>query len=422
MTTGFLYLQLSEQQGKPVEILRTGTFTDRNGQKVEVTTDDLDAYVANFKAGAAGQDVPIDVDHDRREAGGWFTRIWREGDRLLGEVDWNELGQKLVGDKIYRYLSATIDLAAKVIKSVSLVNFPAVKGLKPVELSDGAMTFAPESRFSRWINFFNRGDDEAGLMEGERLQITISDFLQAILHKVFTDRADTLALTGHITADERKQMSTAIGEALTVFADNAGDAGSRTIPAPSYYPEMMFSQSKQSPQPTQEDVMDEKQLAELREKIRKEEAEKVAAELAQKQQQETELREQIRKEEREKAEVELREQYERRRGFTEFADEICNGEAALSAKPEQVIELLEALPNQEAIDKAKALLKAKVVSFTERGSSRNGKVGLKELPEAARKDVIDGTFTLKELFDSHVLPGQPAEYDLSEFNATQKGF
>jgi phage I-like protein len=140
----FLFAEAYLQEGEPVEFLRVGVFTDAHGREVEVTREDLAALVANFEAGAAGQDVPIDVDHEKGEAAGWVTEVWRRGDRLLARVDWNSLGEELVGERVYRYLSATIDTARQVLKSISLVNFPAVKGLQPVELAEGGYTMKLE--------------------------------------------------------------------------------------------------------------------------------------------------------------------------------------------------------------------------------------------------------------------------------------
>jgi len=134
----FLFTEFEE--GKPVEFLRIGTFVDRNGREVEITQEFLDDLVASFEAGQAGQEVPIDVKHEKGEAAGWVARVWREGSRLLATVDWNALGTELIGERVYRYLSATIDTAQNVLKSISLVNFPAVKGLQPVELAEGAYT------------------------------------------------------------------------------------------------------------------------------------------------------------------------------------------------------------------------------------------------------------------------------------------
>lgn len=125
------------EEPRPVEVLRVGAFVDRNGKDVEIGETDLDAFAANFEAGTAGQDVPVDLEHAYGEAAGWVRRLWRDGEKLLAEIEWNSLGRQLVGDQVYRYVSASLDLAGKVLRSVSLVNFPAVKGLAPVELSEG---------------------------------------------------------------------------------------------------------------------------------------------------------------------------------------------------------------------------------------------------------------------------------------------
>lgn len=121
---------------RPVQFLRTGTFTDANGNKVTITEDILDKIVANFASGAAEQDVPIDIQHERREAAGWIKSVERVGDRLIAQVEWTEYGRRLVSDKIYKYLSATIDKARWLLKSISLVNFPAVKGLPAIEFGE----------------------------------------------------------------------------------------------------------------------------------------------------------------------------------------------------------------------------------------------------------------------------------------------
>lgn len=154
----FFLVDLSQvTDSKPVEILRTGDFVDRNGRQVQVVDGDIDIFVAHFEANLAGQEIPIDIQHKRDRAAGWVRNlvsdfrdiviseldeetgeIQERVERvkiLLGEIDWNSLGKQLVGDRVYRYLSGSIDIARKTIRSISLVNFPAVKGLLPVELS-----------------------------------------------------------------------------------------------------------------------------------------------------------------------------------------------------------------------------------------------------------------------------------------------
>ena len=135
------------------------------------------------------------------------------------------------------------------------------------------------------------------------------------------------------------------------------------------------------------------------------------------------MREQIRSEEQAKAETELKEKFERRQGFTEFAQEICNGDAGLSVKPDAVVELMEQQVDDAAVEALKTVLKSKVVEFKEIGSNGKGKPAAKfTLDEEARADIISGELTFKRLHNAGVLPGQPEDYDLSEFTADQKRF
>lgn len=118
-----------------VEFLKVGTFIDSNGREVTVTSEDLDEIAANFENKVSEHDVPIDIEHEYSEAAGWVKRIWRDGSKLLAEVEWTKLGRELVGEKIYRYLSASFNDITKVLTAISLVNFPAVTGLEPLALA-----------------------------------------------------------------------------------------------------------------------------------------------------------------------------------------------------------------------------------------------------------------------------------------------
>ncbi len=154
--------------------------------------------------------------------------------------------------------------------------------------------------------------------------------------------------------------------------------------------------------------MNEQELAELQEQIRKE----VLAELEQENSRLAGLREEVRTE----VEAEMAEKFQRREGLVRFAEEICGGDGvALSAKPSDVVEFLETLGEDEA-EKAMALLKAKVVDFGERGSSREGKPkGKKELPGAVITGLKNGTLTLADLENPILDLGELEQYDLSEW-------
>jgi phage I-like protein len=115
---------LSEDGGvhvSRVQIAKTGKFKDPRYGKFTITTADFDRWQDNFtklhKAnGRLG--LPIDVDHMPEKAGdteaaGWATNLDRMGEdgktatpkELWATVEWNDLGQELVGNRRYAYLS-----------------------------------------------------------------------------------------------------------------------------------------------------------------------------------------------------------------------------------------------------------------------------------------------------------------------------
>ena len=118
-----------------IEAIRTGQFTDMNGTPITIDISLLDALVENFANNKAGQEIPIDLNHERKEAAGWLLGVRRLNNSLFVAPNWNELGLSMVRSKQYRYVSCTIDLVEKYLLSVSLTNFPAVNNMRPIELS-----------------------------------------------------------------------------------------------------------------------------------------------------------------------------------------------------------------------------------------------------------------------------------------------
>jgi hypothetical protein len=392
----FLFVEFAE--GQPVEILRVGEFIDARGKPVVITPEDLDAFVASFEAGERGQELPIDVVHERREAVGWLKSLSVVGETLVGVPDWNKLGRELVGEKIYRYLSATVDLAKRMIWSVSLVNFPAVKGLQPIELAEGVYGLAPDGR----------------------RMVAISAYLQARIHQLFTDVADNLAAAGVVTTEERIEWSGAIGDALEALAGGLGEAGERLVPAPEFWlsegGDLSISDvavSLDEQQIEQEvNMTTEAELQELRDQIRSE----MEAEMAQEAQTVADLREQVQVE----VQAELTEKFERRQGLVEFAQSICGSEGvALSAKVDDVVAFLDGLDDDQ-VEAAKVLLKAKVVDLGEIGSSREGAETKKQLPALLGDSLdlwIESGQSIEEFFKlNQVELGEQGGYDLSQFS------
>ena len=118
-----------------IEAIRTGQFVDMNGKGITIDIALLDALVENFANNRAGQEIPIDLNHERKEAAGWLLGVRRLNDSLFVAPNWNDHGVHLIYSKQYRYVSCTIDLEGKFLVSVSLTNFPAVNNMRPIELS-----------------------------------------------------------------------------------------------------------------------------------------------------------------------------------------------------------------------------------------------------------------------------------------------
>ena len=133
----------SAQYYKEIETARTGTFIDMRGREFTITTELMDMMTENFANRVMGQDIPIDIQHERKEAVGWLVGVRRLNNSLFVAPNWTLQGHWLIESKAYRYVSATIDLAKKCLVSVSLTNFPAVSNLQPVELSSPNVLAAP---------------------------------------------------------------------------------------------------------------------------------------------------------------------------------------------------------------------------------------------------------------------------------------
>jgi len=159
-------------------------------------------------------------------------------------------------------------------------------------------------------------------------------------------------------------------------------------------------------------IMTEAELQELREKIRGE----LEAELAEKEQTLAELREQVRKD----VEAELEERFAERQKLVEFAEEVCGRKGlALSVKPEEMVEALEAIPAGAERDKMMEILKAPIVDLGEWGSGREGAGGKKKLEEPyagqLREWLVAG-FELEEWFRENAdIVGERGDYELSAF-------
>ena len=160
--------------------------------------------------------------------------------------------------------------------------------------------------------------------------------------------------------------------------------------------------------------MSEEERAALREEVRKE----LLAEMQERDDKKKEIRAELEEEVRDELRAELEAETKRKRELAEFAEEICGGDAGLSEKPEDVVAFLEGVP-EEQLELAQQMLKAKVVEFEERGSSRDGlgdKAELEAPFEMQIREWLDAGRDLEEWFEMNEdVVGEMDQYNVSEF-------
>jgi len=147
----FQPVKLSEEttEKKWIDLVMDGEYISMDGSPVVIKPSDIEMYIRNFEKNVRGQEIPITVDHPEQGgiAAGWLEKLravkrWVttiDGKKVLKTVlqglpSWTPYGRERVANREYRYISA--ELLPNALRAVSLVNFPAVKGMQPVELGE----------------------------------------------------------------------------------------------------------------------------------------------------------------------------------------------------------------------------------------------------------------------------------------------
>jgi len=179
-----------------------------------------------------------------------------------------------------------------------------------------------------------------------------------------------------------------------------------------YEPELLAEFSSQTITTGGENEMTDEERKALEAEIRQQ----VEAEFAERQQKLAELTAGIREEVEERVRAEFTERAKKEAELAEFAEEVCEG--GLSTPPDEVAAFLADL-SEEQVEKAKALLQAKVVDFSERGHGRGGQQ-LQQLPDAMKAALVQhlkGRTDVKEAVTNFCQANEivEAEFDLSKF-------
>jgi len=147
-----------ERKSSTVVVVPIGTF-DTSGvshlpDKLTISRKLATELAANFRKGVMKTKPFVDDGgHNEDKASGWFTRLWvgtfphaatgQPMPGLLADVEWTSLGQQLLADMQYRYLSAVIakykdeenGKEYNVLRSATLTNKPVMKMMPEVTLA-----------------------------------------------------------------------------------------------------------------------------------------------------------------------------------------------------------------------------------------------------------------------------------------------
>ncbi|MCP4162589.1 MAG: hypothetical protein GY760_21185 [Deltaproteobacteria bacterium] len=125
--------------GKWIEILKTGTFTAKNGKEVTITDEDLKNIAMSNPE--KDRDAPLVFGHpeDDEPAFGWLQKVKKSGNILKAKFrNVPKAVKQIVKDGYYKKVSVALRPDKKSIKHVGLLGAvqPAVAGLADVDFSD----------------------------------------------------------------------------------------------------------------------------------------------------------------------------------------------------------------------------------------------------------------------------------------------
>lgn len=143
----FDLVELQDDQRSTIEVMRVGQWDHPIRGAIEISRDDLKQFKENFDNDVRRVEPAVDQEHkDEEGAAGWIKELSLENNRLMADVEWNELGVELIEDERYRYISPTFkfewtdpetnETHENVLVGAALTNRPFIKDMSPVSLSE----------------------------------------------------------------------------------------------------------------------------------------------------------------------------------------------------------------------------------------------------------------------------------------------
>ncbi len=141
-----------------IELLREGVWEHPEAPDgvLEVTKEDLETFVTNFKKKVVGEELPLDYEHEpeKGHAIGWITNLWttiKDGAcHLWAKLNiTDEEARKDLKSGCLKYISPQILIGWKnpedkknydVIRSAALTNFPYIKNMEPAIVNFSEIT------------------------------------------------------------------------------------------------------------------------------------------------------------------------------------------------------------------------------------------------------------------------------------------
>ena len=147
------YYILNDYGTSRVMVFPIGKFKTSKYPELNLDRSKAEAVIENFNNKVLGATEPFIDSSGRHDEGapaaGWIKALaikpWQKGEALFAEVEWTNVGQRLVQDKLYKYLSPVLaphtipetgEKVFPVLRSMSLTNIPVLRMMPAIQASE----------------------------------------------------------------------------------------------------------------------------------------------------------------------------------------------------------------------------------------------------------------------------------------------